>query len=74
MCSFCVEHATAIDYKNIDMLRRFISERAKIDPRRKSGTCAKHQRMLTEALKRARHLAFLPFTQEQAMESRYGQG
>jgi small subunit ribosomal protein S18 len=55
-----VEHATAIDYKNVDLLRRFLSERGKIEARRKTGTCAKHQRMLSQALKRARHVALLP--------------
>jgi ribosomal protein S18 len=51
-----------IDYKDVGRIRRYISERGKIDPRRKSGTCAKHQRMLTAALKRARFMALLPYT------------
>jgi small subunit ribosomal protein S18 len=54
----------AIDYKEPARLRRYISDRGKIEPRRKTGTCARHQRMLTMALKRARHLALLPFTAE----------
>jgi len=59
-----VEKANAIDYKDPGKLRRYLSDRGKIDPRRKTGTCAKHQRILTVALKRARHLALLPFTAE----------
>lgn len=64
VCQFCVEKAQRIDYKEPGRFRRFISDRAKIEPRRKTGTCARHQRMLVTALKRARHLALLPFTQE----------
>lgn len=66
VCSFCVDHVTEIDYKDIGRLRRYISDRGKIEPRRKTGTCAKHQRRLTTALKRARMLALLPYTAEQA--------
>src|SRR5207245_2557831 len=62
VCSFCVEKVQKIDYKDVGRIRRYISERGKIDPRRKSGTCAKHQRMLTAALKRARLMALLPYT------------
>src|SRR5437588_7492747 len=62
VCSFCVEKVQRIDYKDVGRIRRYISERGKIDPRRKSGTCAKHQRMLTAALKRARFMALLPYT------------
>ena len=61
-CMICVEKITDIDYKNISLLKRFISDRGKIEPRRKTGTCARHQRRLTIALKRARHLALLPYT------------
>ena len=64
VCSFCVEKVQRIDYKDVGRIRRYISERGKIDPRRKSGTCAKHQRMLTGALKRARFMALLPYTAE----------
>ena len=64
VCSFCVDKVTAIDYKETGRFRRYISERGKIEPRRKTGTCAHHQRMLTLALKRARHVALLPFTAE----------
>jgi small subunit ribosomal protein S18 len=62
VCTFCVDRDTRIDYKNYEMLRRFITERGKIRPRRQTGTCAKHQRQLAQAIKRARHLALLPFT------------
>src|SRR2546423_615679 len=61
-CTFCVDKVQKIDYKDVGRIRRFISDRGKIDPRRKSGTCAKHQRMLTTALKRARLMAMLPYT------------
>ena len=64
ICIFCVEHATSIDYKDSAKLRRYLSDRARIDARRKTGTCAKHQRWLAQALKRARHLALLPYTPE----------
>src|SRR5213594_578548 len=64
VCSFCVEKVQKIDYKDVGRIRRYISERGKIDPRRKSGSCAKHQRMLTTALKRARFMALLPYTAE----------
>ena len=63
-CQFCVEHVDLIDYKDVGRLRKFLSERGKIEPRRKTGTCAKHQRTLTAALKRARQLALLPYTAE----------
>lgn len=62
VCVFCVEKVEEIDYKDVTRLKRFISERAKILPRRVTGTCAKHQRELTTAIKRARHLALLPYT------------
>ena len=64
VCTFCVDKVQRIDYKDVGRIRRYISDRGKIDPRRKSGTCAKHQRMLTAALKRARHMALLPYTAE----------
>lgn len=62
VCVFCVEKVETIDYKDVTKLKRFVSERAKILPRRVTGTCAKHQRELTTAIKRARHLALLPYT------------
>ena len=68
MCTFCADKIKLIDYKDTARLRRYLSDRAKIEPRRKTGTCAKHQRMLTTALKRARHMALLPYTAEQVRE------
>lgn len=64
VCSFCVDKVQKIDYKDAARLRKFITERGKILPRRISGTCAKHQRQLTIAIKRARNVALLPFTAE----------
>jgi small subunit ribosomal protein S18 len=61
VCRFCAEKSLGIDYKDLRTLRYFISERGKIVPRRISGTCAEHQRKLTEAIKRARNIALLPF-------------
>jgi small subunit ribosomal protein S18 len=64
VCSFCVDKVQAIDYKEVPRIRRFTTERGKILPRRISGNCAKHQRQLTLAIKRARNIALLPFTAE----------
>lgn len=64
VCGFCVDKVESIDYKAVARLRRYISERAKILPRRVTGTCARHQRELTVAIKRARHLALLPFSSD----------
>ena len=61
VCSFCVDHVEDIDYKDIGKLRRYITERGKILPHRISGNCAKHQRQVTRAIKRARNIALLPF-------------
>lgn len=61
VCTFCVEKSDFIDYKDSQKLRRFVSERSKILPRRVTGTCAAHQRELTVAIKRARHIAILPY-------------
>jgi len=61
VCNFCVEKIKVIDYKNIDQLRRYATDRGKILPRRKTGTCAKCQRKLTTAIKRSRHLALFPY-------------
>ena len=61
VCGFCVDKVEHIDYKDVNRLRKYLSERAKIEPRRKTGTCARHQRALSIALKRARHMALLPF-------------
>jgi small subunit ribosomal protein S18 len=64
VCSFCVDKIQSIDYKEIGRLQRYVSERGKILPRRISGNCAKHQRQVTLAVKRARNIALLPFTTE----------
>ena len=64
VCSFCVDKVEQIDYKDVAKLRRYITERGKILPRRSSGNCAKHQRQVTVAIKRARNIALLPFTAE----------
>ena len=64
VCSFCVDKIDTIDYKDVARLRRFVSERAKILPRRVTGTCARHQRELTVAIKRARQIALRPFVSE----------
>ena len=64
VCTFCVEKTDFIDYKDVAKLRRLTSERAKILPRRITGTCAKHQRELTTAIKRARQIALLPYTSD----------
>lgn len=64
VCSFCVDKVETIDYKDVGRLRKYITERGKILPRRISGNCAKHQRELTLAIKRSRNLALLPFTAE----------
>ena len=66
VCAFCVDKIEHIDYKDPGKLRRYITERGKIEPRRKTGTCARHQRRLTVAIKRARQIALLPFTAGQA--------
>ena len=64
VCQFCAEKVTEIDYKDASKLRKFVSERSKILPRRVTGTCAKHQRELTTAIKRARQIAILPYTSD----------
>lgn len=64
VCSFCVDKIEQIDYKSVDKLRKYVTDRGKIMPRRISGTCAPHQRQLTIAIKRARIIALLPFTAE----------
>ena len=64
VCSFCVDKVEHIDYKDVAKLRRFVTERGKILPRRISGNCAKHQRQVMVAIKRARNIALLPFTAE----------
>ncbi|RJQ32512.1 MAG: 30S ribosomal protein S18 [Peptococcaceae bacterium] len=64
ICSFCVDKMMDIDYKDVSRLKKYITERGKILPRRISGNCASHQRMLTTAIKRARIIALIPFTAE----------
>lgn len=64
VCEFCVDKDVRIDYKNIDMMQKYITDRGKIKPRRMSGCCAKHQRKLTVHLKRARELAVIPYTRD----------
>lgn len=64
VCSYCIDKVESIDYKDANKLRKYVTERGKILPRRISGNCAKHQRQLTIAIKRARHMALLPFTSE----------
>ena len=64
VCHFCADRVEAIDYKDVARLRKYVSERAKILPRRTTGTCAKHQRELTTAIKRARQIALLPYSND----------
>ena len=64
VCQFCVEKATSIDYKEVAKLKKYVTEKGKMLPRRMTGVCAKHQRMLAEAVKRARIVALLPFKGE----------
>ena len=64
VCSFCVDKVESIDYKDVAKLNKYTSDRAKILPRRVTGTCAKHQRELTTAIKRARHVALMPYTSD----------
>ena len=64
VCSFCAGKVEVIDYKDAEKLRGFVSDRGKIAPRRRTGTCARHQRVLARAIKRARHLALLPYVAE----------
>lgn len=64
VCAFCMDKIENIDYKDVPRLKRYLSDRAKIIPRRVTGTCARHQRQLTVAVKRARHLAFLSYVGE----------
>ena len=64
VCIYCADKLTNTDYKNISLLRKFVSERGKILPRRVTGNCAKHQRAMTVNVKRARHMALMAYTQE----------
>ena len=64
VCQFCADKTAVIDYKDVETLKKYVTERGKILPRRITGTCAKHQRAVTLAVKRARHLAILPYVQD----------
>jgi len=64
ICSYCMDKIESVDYKQYEKLKRFVTERGKVLPRRISGNCAKHQRQLTRAIKKARIMALLPFTLE----------
>ncbi|MHB1295826.1 MAG: 30S ribosomal protein S18 [Anaerolineae bacterium] len=70
VCQFCVEKFTTIDYKDVSTLRQYVNERGRISARRRTGTCAKHQRMLATAIKRARQIALLPYTPEHVRVTR----
>ena len=63
VCNFCVDKIDEIDYKDVEKLKRYVSDKGKILPRRNTGACAKHQRDITLAVKRARHIALLPYSQ-----------
>lgn len=69
-CQFCADKNLVIDFKNTDLMRRFVTEESRIRPRRQTGNCARHQRELAKAIKRARHIALLPFTGEPWRDSR----
>ncbi len=63
-CEFCIDKRKFADYKDIELLRRYVGDRGKMEPRRKVGTCSKHQRWVRQAVKRARHIALMPYTAE----------
>lgn len=67
ICQFCADKTITIDYKKLDLLRRFVTDDGKIRPRRQTGTCARHQRVLAGAIKQARHIALLTFTEQRDM-------
>lgn len=64
VCQFCADKTKSLDYKQIDLLKRYVTDQGKIRSRRETGACAKHQRMVAKAVKRARHMALLPFSAE----------
>lgn len=64
VCQFCADPAVQIDYKKTDLLKRYITDSGKIRGRRQTGTCARHQRMVARSIKRARHIAMLPYTSD----------
>ena len=69
VCRFCADHIRGVDYKDVGRLRMYISDRGKIEPRRKTGACQRHQRLICTGIKRARHLALLPYTLAQVRAS-----
>jgi small subunit ribosomal protein S18 len=70
-CQFCADKALAIDYKKVDLLRRYMTEEGKIRPRRQTGACARHQRAMAAEIRKARHLALVPFTGRHPESDRY---
>jgi len=72
VCIMCADKIKVVDYKNVNFLRRFVSDRARIETRRKSSACAKHQRAVAQAIKRARHLALIPYTPEHLRAAQLG--
>ena len=64
VCAFCADKTTSIDYKDVNRFRKYITEKGKIVPRRQTGACARHQRMVTQAIKRARYMALIPYVGE----------
>jgi small subunit ribosomal protein S18 len=73
-CEFCKAKTDIVDYKDAGLLRRYITDRGKMEPRRKVGTCARHQRVVSQAIKRARHIALLPYTGEHVRLSNMNMG
>ena len=73
-CEFCRNKTDVVDYKDANLLKRYIAERGKIEPRRKVGTCARHQRVVSQAIKRARQIALLPYTSEHVRVSGISMG
>jgi small subunit ribosomal protein S18 len=71
VCQFCADKQLMIDYKKVDLMRRYMTEEGKIRPRRQTGACARHQRAVAAAIKRARHLALVPFTGRHLEADRY---
>ena len=69
-CQFCADKTVTIDYKNVDLLRKYITEEGTIRPRRQTGACAKHQRVVAAAVKQARHIALLPYTGKRVEDTR----
>ena len=72
VCNFCTNHVKKIDWKKVDVLKRYVMDNGTIRPRQKTGTCAKHQRQLAVAVKRARYIALLPYTTDHSRFSGFG--